>query len=134
MTKPMTRLAVLAAALMLAASPALAGDPVVGTWKTQPDDNGHFGLVRIAPCGSALCGTLTRAFDRAGKPVASASVGRQIVWDMQPDGAGRYGDGQIWAPDRDKTYASKMELSGDRLKVYGCVLGICRGQTWLRAD
>lgn len=120
--------------LALVATPALAADPVLGTWQTQPGDDGHFGFVTIAPCGSKICGTLSRAFDADGSTIPSDTVGRQIVWDMQPEGAGKYDSGRIWAPDRDKTYNSRMELAGDRLKVYGCVFGICRGQTWSRVQ
>ena len=39
-----------------------------------------------------------------------------------------------WAPDRDKVYSSKMELSGSILEVSGCVFGICRAQTWTRVN
>lgn len=130
----MKRLARLACALSLTATPALAADPVLGTWQTQPGDDGQFGFVTMAPCGSRICGTLSRAFDAGGTQIPSDALGRQIVWDMQPQGTGRYDDGRIWAPDRDKTYNSRMDLSGDRLKVYGCILGICRGQTWVRVQ
>lgn len=122
----------LAAALALIGGAALA-DPVVGTWKTRPDDNGHFGHVKIDPCGPAFCGVLVRAFDGAGKPLESPNVGKRIVWDMANKGDGRYADGKVWSPDRDKTYNSRMQLSGDSLSVSGCVLGICRdGGTWTR--
>ena len=48
-----------------------------------------------------------------------------------PDGL--YDDGQVWSPDRDKTYNSDMTLTGDKLAVRGCVMGICRdGGTWTR--
>lgn len=127
-----TTLAALAVSLALAA-PALAADPVMGTWKTQADDNGHYGLVRFAPCGAMICGTLVHAYDGSGREIASTAVGRAIIWDMRPAGDGTYGGGKIWAPDRDKTYSSKMALSGDDLEVSGCVLGFCRGQTWTRA-
>ena len=123
----------LALALGLAGAAALA-EPVLGTWQTQPGDDGAFGYVAMAPCGPAICGTLVRAYDGQGHRVESDIIGRQIVWDMQAEGEGRYGGGKIWAPDRDKTYTSKMVLDGDRLKVSGCVLGICRGQTWARVD
>jgi len=56
---------------------------------------------------------------------------------MLPQGGGDYGRGKIWAPDRDKTYASRMHLEGDRLSVSGCILGgaICRdGGTWRRVE
>ena len=49
---------------------------------------------------------------------------------MKIRGNGRYRGGKIWAPDRDKTYKSKMLLDGDVLSVSGCVLVICRDQTW----
>lgn len=122
-----------AAALLLAAAPAFA-DPVEGLWRTKPDDNGNFGFVQIAPCGPRFCGTLVRAFNGAGQQIDSPNVGRQIVWDMVAQGNGRYGDGKVWAPDRDKTYRAKMELSGNSLAVSGCVLGgaVCRASQWTR--
>lgn len=125
---------ILAAALTLFAGAALAADPLLGTWKTVPDDNGQFGHVQIDPCGAAFCGVLVRAFDGAGKPLAtSPNVGKRIIWDMAAKGDGRYGGGKVWAPDRDKTYNSRMQLSGDALSVSGCILGICRdGGTWTR--
>ncbi len=120
-------------ALVMMAGPALA-DPVEGLWKTKPDDNGNFGHVKIAACGAAMCGTLVQAFDSTGAKRESENIGRQIVWDMMPQGDGSYADGQIWAPDRDKTYAAKMSLAGDALSVSGCVMGgmICRDQDWSR--
>lgn len=124
--------ATLAACLLLAG--AAHADPSAGIWKTQPGDDGAFGHVTIAPCGSAICGTLTRSFDPAGKEFNSAAKGKRIIWDMVPQGGGAYAKGKIWAPDRDKTYNSKMTLSGNVLKVSGCVLGICRDQTWTRVN
>jgi uncharacterized protein (DUF2147 family) len=130
----MRLLAMTAALTLLAAAPALA-DPLEGTWKTRPDDNGNFGHVQIVPCGPAFCGTLVQAFDKAGASVTSPNIGKRIVWDMQAQGDGAYGDGKIWSPDRDKTYAGKMKLSGDKVAVSGCVLGLCRdGGTWTRID
>lgn len=131
----MKRLALIAVAALMAAGPALATDPVMGLWRTKPDDNGNFGYVRMAPCGAKICGVLVRSFDKAGKPMKSANIGRRIVWDMVDRGNGHYGGGKIWAPDRNKTYASKMKLSGNRLAVSGCILGglICRsGGSWAR--
>jgi uncharacterized protein (DUF2147 family) len=120
------------ASLVLFGSAALA-DQVEGIWQTKKDDNGNFGHVEIKPCGPAFCGTLIQAFDSAGKVRESDNVGRQIVWDMVPYGDGLYDDGQIYSPDRDKTYNCDMTLAGDSLKVRGCVMGICRdGGTWSR--
>ncbi len=121
-----------AAAMIFAAGAAFA-DPVEGVWKTKPDDNGNFGHIQVTPCGPAFCGTLIKAFDGAGKQIDSPNVGKKIIWDMVAYGDGVYDDGQVWSPDRDKTYNSEMQLSGDSLAVKGCVLGICRdGGTWSR--
>ena len=62
--------------LALAAGTASA-DPLEGLWRTAPDVNGHEGLVRIAPCGPALCGTLISA---TGSPALSVPGG------FTPDG------------------------------------------------
>ena len=128
----MKKLALIAACVFAAGS-AFA-DPVEGLWKTKPDDNGKYGYVLIGPCAEKLCGVLTQAFDSAGNEVDSPNIGKQIVWDMVANGDGSYGGGKVWAPDRDKTYKSKMTLSGDALAVSGCVLGgmICRASDWSR--
>lgn len=124
----------IATAMIFSASMAFAADPVEGLWKTKPDDNGNYGHVQVAPCGAKLCGVLTEAFDGTGTEMESENIGKQIVWDMVANGDGTYGDGKVWAPDRDKTYNSKMALSGDTLSVSGCVLGgmICRDSDWVR--
>jgi uncharacterized protein (DUF2147 family) len=122
----------LATAFALLGAAAFA-DPVEGTWKTKPDDNGNYGHIKVTTCGAAICGTLVTAFDSAGKKIDSPNVGRQIIWDMVPQGDGFYDDGKVYSPDRDKTYNSEMQLSGNSLAVKGCVLGICRdGGTWTR--
>ena len=119
-------------ALMFAAGAAFA-DPVEGVWKTKPDDNGNFGHIDVKACGPAFCGTLIKAFDGSGAEIESPNVGKRIIWDMVAYGDGVYDDGQVWSPDRDKTYNSEMKLSGNSLAVKGCVLGICRdGGTWTR--
>ena len=126
---------VMIAGLVLALSTAsAAADPIFGTWKTQPDDNGNFGHVEISACGNAVCGVIRAAFDSAGNPRPSDNIGKRMIWDMNARGDGNYRGGKIWAPDRDKTYNSRMELSGNTLEVSGCVLGICRGQTWSRVN
>ncbi|WP_309663296.1 DUF2147 domain-containing protein [Tabrizicola sp.] len=124
---------ILSAVLVLTGTAAFAGDPLEGVWKTKPDDDGKFGFVEVKPCGPAFCGTLIKAFDATGAEIASDNIGKQIIWDMVAYGNGVYDDGKVWSPDRDKTYNSEMQLTGNALAVKGCVLGICRdGGTWER--
>ncbi|WP_170758733.1 DUF2147 domain-containing protein [Ruegeria lacuscaerulensis] len=128
----------LAAGMALLATGALADDPVDGLWKTQPGDTGGYLHVTISECGSAICGTIDTAFDANGdEQLDYENLGKQIIWDMIPEGNGNYDDGKIWAPDRDKTYSSKMSLDGqNKLTVKGCAVGglVCRGQTWTRVQ
>lgn len=129
----MRKIAATALALVVLAGGA-AAEPLLGLWRTAPDDNGNSGLIEIAPCGAVLCGTLVRAFGPDGEEVASPEVGRRIITETSARGAGEY-RGKIWSPDRDKTYNSRLTLAGDQLAVQGCVLGICRdGGRWRRAD
>ena len=123
------RKTILSLALILSAGAAHA-DPVEGIWKTQVDD-GAYAHVTIAPCGGALCGTISRTFNADGE-YKSANLGKKLVWDMQSKGGGDYRDGKIWQPSTDKVFKSKMALSGNTLKVSGCVGPICKKQTWSR--
>ena len=121
-----------ALALLLTVGTAQA-EPLFGIWQTAVDDNGKFGHIEIQDCDGKICGTLIKSFDEKGKAYASENVGKTIIWDMKSKGGGKYGGGKLWSPDRDKVYKSKLKLSGDALKVSGCILVICRdGGTWQR--
>lgn len=121
---------IIAAALAVSATIAVA-DPVEGIWKTQPDD-GAFATIEMTQCGAKICGAVKQAYNMQGQPIASDQIGRQIVWDMEPQGGGLYENGKILQPSSGRTYDSKMQLNGSTLEVSGCVFGICRGQTWSR--
>jgi uncharacterized protein (DUF2147 family) len=125
----------IAATLSLLSGAAVA-DPVLGVWKTTPDDNGNFGHIKVAECEGEICGTLIKSFDSTGASYKSENIGKQIIWAMKNKGDGKYGGGKIWSTDRDKVYNSKMVLEGnDQLKISGCVLILCRdGGTWTRID
>ena len=114
---------------------AAAADPVAGIWRTAEGEEGGYLHVQIAPCGSAICGTINNAFDENDALSTDYEhLGKKMIWDMKAGGDGYYSGGKIWAPDSDKTYTSKMQLSGNSLEVKGCVAGglICRGQNWTR--
>ena len=126
--------ATLAVLAIFVAAPVVAQDAVLGLYKTQPSDEGNFGHVEIYACETNICGVIRKAFDGAGTEIESANIGKRMIWDMEADGGGNSSGGKIWAPDRDKVYSSKMELSGATLEVSGCVFGICRAQTWTRVN
>ena len=63
-------------------------------------------------------------------------MGKNLVWDMVDNGDGTYKDGKIWDPSANnddgskKIYNSKMKVSGDTVRVDGCILFFCKGQDW----
>ncbi len=123
----------LAALTLLLATPALA-DPAVGTWKTQPDRKNLTSLVRIAPCGAALCGTVLKAFDPSGREVSTPNIGKRLFWDLKPAGNGRYAGGTVYVPLLNVEAKASARLAGNSLTVTGCKAGICDGQTWSRVN
>ena len=119
---------------LIAMAGAAFADPLEGMWRTAQDDNGNSGLIQVAPCGEMLCGTLVKSFDASGAEMATDNIGRQIISQTVSNGDGTY-SGKVYSPDRDKTYNSKLVLTGNSLAVSGCVLGICRnGGTWTRVN
>jgi len=124
----------LGAIATLIAVTAFAQDAVPGTYKTQPGDERSFGHVEIYACETSICGVIRKAFDGSGAEIESANIGKRMIWNTEADGGDAYSGGKIWAPDRDKVYSLKMELSGPTFEVLGCVFGICRGQTWTRVN
>lgn len=129
----MKKLAITAALVALSA-PAFAGG-IMGVWQTEKDDNGNYGHIKVAPCGALICGTLIKGFSSDGSTGPSAHIGKKIIWDMKDTGNGSFSGGKVWAPDRDKTYKSKMQLNGNTLNVKGCIGPICRdGGTWTKVN
>lgn len=120
---------------------------IQGEWVTE----GGWARVRISPCpGQAdrLCGrivSLKQPNDKAGRPKRDtanvdpslrgrAIVGMPFITGFKAAGPGRWKGGKIYNPGDGKTYASRLALNANgSLKVSGCVLVVCQGQTWTRA-
>ena len=109
---------------------------VIGTWQTEASDTGGHAQVQIEPCGDKICGTIVNAIDSDGAVVTDYEhLGKQMIAGMKEKSPGNYTGGTIWAPDRNKTYKSRMKLTaGGKLIVKGCVAFICRSQTWTRIN
>lgn len=113
--KIMIRSLVLAGALALSAGLAQAEEPIVGNWKTMSGDTAVIG-----PCGGSYCITL-KTGKYAGKKIGTLA------------GTGGTYDGDITDPAADKTYSGSGTISGNSLRMKGCVLKVlCKSQTWTR--
>ncbi len=119
------------AAVLSVLAGAAAADPVEGVWQTEPDD-GAYAHVTIAPCSAAFCGVISRTFNSEGE-YKSPNLGKTLVIDMVPNGDNAYA-GKVWRPSNNKIYIGKIQLSGDSLKLAGCIAGglLCSKQTWQR--
>ena len=130
------------AALVLAATPLSAAEPIEGRWVTAEKD----AVIVIAPCGKALCGTIERflvappqgndqrdinnpdAAKRKRKllattPILSAFTQESDLWR-----------GQIYDPKSGKSYRSVVRRKGPNvLEVKGCIGPFCQTQLWRRA-
>jgi uncharacterized protein (DUF2147 family) len=138
------RTALLAAALTLAATAATAApDPVVGQWLSEDGA----GRIALAPCSSdpaLLCGAVTwvdpakpqrdlKNPDKTlrGRPI----VGMLVVRNMRNEAPGRWAGGKLYDPESGRTYDGRVRaISADKVHLDGCVLMICKSQTWTRVQ
>jgi len=143
MQRAIQTLSILLACLVCA--PALAAD-AVGRWRTIDDETGQAkSIVEIERSDEGIYnGKIIELFnpsrpdptcdkcsdDRKDQPI----TGMEIIRNMRQNGADAYSGGTILKPDEGKVYKSKMKLieNGGKLEVSGCVLFICRSQTWER--
>ncbi|WP_066726707.1 DUF2147 domain-containing protein [Sphingomonas pituitosa] len=131
---------VAALASLLISTAALAAAPITGTWMTE----GGKALVRIEPCGDAMCGRIVKVLRREpGKPTTDIANPDPAKRNNPIEGtfiltgfkdAGALWKGKIYNPDSGKTYAAKLTRNADgTLKVEGCVAFLCRGPIWTPA-
>jgi len=122
---------------------ALADEGATGIWML---DSGKV-TVRIAPCGSSLCGSivgLAKPLNKEGKPKVDRKnpnealrnrplMGLTILADMKPSGENKW-QGTIYNADDGRTYSSYMKLSGSAMKVKGCVGPFCKTMKFVRTN
>ncbi len=117
-------------------APAHAAAPVSGRWLTGDGK----GIVDIGPCGPQLCGRISKLLaDTNGPPTDRNNpdpkmrtrplVGLNILSAFK-DGGSKW-EGQIYSPERGKTYRSVMFLNKNgTLTVKGCISFLCETQIW----
>ena len=106
-----------------------------GVWR-NPGNSVH---VRIQPCGREMCGTVVWASARAQEKARAAGtsnlIGAQLFRQFRAQGGDRWG-GRVFVPDRARTVAGTMRVTGRSAIVSGCLMGglVCRSQTWTRVS
>lgn len=107
----------LALALALIAIVANANsdtDKILGNWKTESEDT-----AQISKCGDSFCIVL-KTGEYTGQSIGKVKV------------SGTKYEGTVRDPSDDRTYTGNISVSGDNLKLQGCVMIFCRTQEWVR--
>ena len=132
----------LAGAAMALAAPASAADPITGRWITEDRD----AVITIAPCGSNLCGKISRFLVAPPQGVDQRDInnpdkskrsrkllGTPVLTSFSEDGD--LWRGRIYDPKSGKDYRSVIRLtSASKLEVKGCLGPFCQTQNWTRAN
>jgi uncharacterized protein (DUF2147 family) len=128
-----TALVLLAAAVPVTAS---AETTLTGQWKNPKGSV----VVRLGPCGNAVCGVVVdaseHAKDTARKGGTPHLVGTRILSGLRPAGDGSF-KGQVFDPKRNIHAPATVRMLGpDALSVEGCAfLGlVCKEQRWTRVS
>lgn len=136
MTKTLSALAALA--LLATATPSLAAG-IEGTW----DRSDGKSKIKISKCGSSFCSKIIW-LDKARKDTKNENaalrgrnlVGTTISKSLKPAGANKW-SGSIYSPRKGKTYNGFATLSGNNLKMKGCLTSagiLCQTAKFKRAN
>ena len=129
--------AVLSTVALFALTAAQAPQPSIeGHWRSP----GGNSIIRIGPCGGALCGTIEWASEKAKqdsrKAVGDQLVGAQLLTNLTQDKKGNW-QGKLFIPDKNMRVTAKIQLVGaQQLRVSGCAVGktLCKAAIWTRTD
>lgn len=95
---------------------ASAQTNIAGNWRTQSGANAV-----ISSCGGSFCIKITSG-EHAGKQIGRVS-----------HSSGNKYTGTVTDPGNGKQYSGNAIVSGNSMKLSGCVAGIlCRSQNWSR--
>ncbi len=134
---PVAQSPVTAQAAPAASSQPAASEPAdtpLGDWQSE----GNKGLVRIEPCGSALCGYMVDATtDAKGETILinmKPKLKSELKPEMKSEGATEW-TGTIVSRASGSTYYATMALKqSNTLRVEACAVGrfFCSGNDWSR--
>jgi uncharacterized protein (DUF2147 family) len=91
-------------------------------------------IVHVAPCGSALCGTVSWA--NANNREKGTTPGTRVLSNLRPAGDGTF-KGSAYEPKRDVRGSAIVRQAGPNVMVVkGCAMWglICKEQRWTRVS
>lgn len=125
----------LAASLSFGMTASAFAADATGTWLRA---NGT-AKIKISKCGDKLCGNIIwlkkprKDTNNPDKKLRTRQlIGSRTILGMKPNGKDSW-KGKVYNAEDGKTYSGNMELvSKNKLKLEGCVLIFCKGDTWTR--
>jgi len=124
----------LLAGLTNSAAVLAAPEDLGGVWR-NPDGSV---LVRIGPCGRAICGVIVGATPAAQADARDGGyprlIGLNILIGYHPSGA-RHWEGRVLVPDMGHVFTSHIDLlDANHARVAGCLFHqhLCQTQLWER--
>jgi uncharacterized protein (DUF2147 family) len=123
----------ISAALLLSSSPAFSQEAQQDNVWRNPQNSVH---VRIHPCGNTRCGVVVWANDKAKADSARGGtpnlVGLELFREFYQVNPNVW-KGKAFVPDLNKTFTGTITIKNhDTAVAGGCVLMICKSQTWTR--
>lgn len=116
----------LAFSTMGLASVAFAADPLHNTtWQTF-DEGQPKAVVKITESNGVLTGKIVSTTRPEGKKF----IGKTIITGLKPQSNGKYSQGSITDPEKNKTYKLTATLNGSTLNLKGHLGPFSRTQVW----
>lgn len=122
----MLRLALgLAAVIALPVAASAQANPLLGTWTRDTGAS----KISFAPCGGAICGTISWLKDTSGK----AKVGQRVFSGLKETSPGKF-SGTAIDPEDGQQYSGSITVNGNAMTGGGCALGglICKNVNYRR--
>ena len=118
--------ATLAVAGISMASMAFAADPLANTtWQTF-DEGQPKAVVKITESNGVLTGKIVSTTRPEGKKF----IGKTIITGLKSQSNGKYSQGSITDPEKNKTYKLTATLNGSTLNLKGHLGPFSRTQVW----
>ena len=116
----------LAVAGISLASMAFAADPLANTtWQTY-DEGQPKAVVKITESNGVLTGKIVSTTRPEGKKF----IGKTIITNLKSQGNGKYSQGTITDPEKNKKYKLTATLNGSTLNLKGHLGPFSRTQVW----
>jgi uncharacterized protein (DUF2147 family) len=120
------------------------GQGILGIWWTD-QNKGRVEIANCTPPAQGLCGKIIwikEPNDKQGRPLTDKAnknaslrnrpiLGLQIFGGWREVGPNKW-KGSVYDPEDGQAYDVEITMTGDKLKLEGCIAFLCDSDTWMR--